>query len=56
MGFEEGTKKHTSCVKKPENYKKGQKDQKVWVHTYLTVSSRPGGSCVQSLVQIGSEM
>jgi hypothetical protein len=22
-GFEEGTKKHTSCVKKPENDKEG---------------------------------
>jgi hypothetical protein len=27
-----------------------------WAHIYLTVSSRPTGSCVQSLVQIGSEM
>jgi len=30
--------------------------QILWVHTYPTVSSRPRGRCVQSLVQIGSEM
>jgi hypothetical protein len=33
-----------------------KKVTKFWVHTYPTVPSRPKGSCVQSLVQIGSEM
>jgi hypothetical protein len=44
------------CARSPENGGKGQKAQKLWVHTYRTVYSRPSGRCVQSLVQIGSEM
>jgi hypothetical protein len=35
---------------------KGRRGQDFWAHTYPTVSSRPRGSRVQSLVQIGSEM
>jgi hypothetical protein len=35
---------------------KSSRSQKFWVHTYPTVSSRPKGRCVQSLVKIGSEM
>ena len=35
---------------------KGRRGQEFQVHTYPTVSSRPRGRCVQSLVQIGSEM
>jgi hypothetical protein len=53
-GFEE-EKKHASCAKKAEKTKRS-KGLKFWVHTYPTVSSSPTGSCVQSLVQIGSEM
>jgi len=35
---------------------KVEKGQILWVHIYPTTSSRPRGRCVQSLVQIGSEM
>jgi hypothetical protein len=35
---------------------KGRRSQEFWTHTYPTVSSRPRGSRVQSLVSIGSEM
>ena len=35
---------------------KGGKGEILWAHTYPTVSSRPRGRCVQSLVPIGSEM
>jgi hypothetical protein len=35
---------------------KVRKGQRLWVHTYPTVSSRPRESCERSLVQIGSEM
>jgi hypothetical protein len=41
------------CARSPESDKKGHK---LWVHTYPTISSRPWGRCVKSLVQIGSEM
>jgi hypothetical protein len=44
------------CARSPENDEIGQKCQKLWVHTYPTVSSRLRGRCVQSLIQIGSEM
>ena len=36
--------------------RKGGKGEVLWVHTYPTVSSRPRGRCVQSLVPISSEM
>jgi len=36
--------------------RRGRKDQILWVHTHPTVSSRPRGRCVQSMVQIGLEM
>jgi len=36
--------------------RKGGKGGILWAHTYPTVSSRPRGRCVQSLVPIGSEM
>jgi len=39
-----------------EEGQKGRKGQTFSDHTYPTVSSRPRGRCVQSLVQIGSEM
>jgi len=39
-----------------EKGQKARKGQIVLDHTYSTVSSRPRGRCVQSLVQIGSEM
>jgi hypothetical protein len=35
---------------------KGQKGKPLWVHTHPRVSYKPRGRCVQSLVQIGSEM
>jgi hypothetical protein len=35
---------------------KGRRGQEFQVHTYPTVSSRPRGRHVQSVVQIGSEM
>jgi len=35
---------------------KSQKDQILCVHTFPTISSRPRRRCVQSFVQIGSEM
>jgi hypothetical protein len=44
------------CARSPEKDEKGVRGQKLWVHTNPTVSSRPRGRCVQSLVQIGSEM
>jgi hypothetical protein len=44
------------CARSPENNGKGKKGQTLWVHIYTTVSSRPRGRRVQSLVQIGSEM
>jgi len=34
--------------------RKGVKGEILWAHTYPTVSSRPRGKCVQSLVPIGS--
>jgi hypothetical protein len=34
------------CAHSPENDGKGQKDKKLWVHTYPTVSSRPKGRCM----------
>ena len=36
--------------------RKGGKGEILWAHTYPTVSSRPRGRCVQSLVPISSEM
>jgi len=39
-----------------EEDEKGRKGQTFSDHTYPTVSSRPRGRCVQSLIQIGSEM
>jgi hypothetical protein len=36
--------------------RKGGKGEILWAHTYPTVSSRPRGRRVQSLVPIGSEM
>jgi len=36
--------------------RKGGKGEILWAHIYPTVSSRPQGRCVQSLVPIGSEM
>jgi len=39
-----------------EEVEKVEKGQILWVHTYPTTPSRPRGRCVQSLVQIGSEM
>jgi len=39
-----------------EEGKKGRKAEIFSEHTYPTVSSRPRGRCVQSLVQTGSEM
>jgi len=35
---------------------KGRKGQEIWVHIYPTVSSRPMGRCLQSMVQISSEI
>jgi hypothetical protein len=35
---------------------KGRRGKKFWVHTYPTVSSRPRGWCMQSLVEISSEI
>ena len=40
----------------PDEGQKGKKGQTFLDHTYPRVSSRPRGRCVQSLVQIGSEM
>ena len=36
--------------------RRGGKGEILWAHTYHTISSRPRGRCVQSLVLIGSEM
>jgi hypothetical protein len=36
--------------------RRGGKGEILWAHTYPTVSSRPRGRCLQSLVPIGSEM
>jgi hypothetical protein len=41
------------CSRSPENDEKGQI---FWVHTHPTVSSRPRGRYVQSMLQSGSEM
>jgi hypothetical protein len=45
-----------SAVAPEEEVHKGRKCQTFSDHTYPTAISRPGGRCVQSLVQIGSEM
>jgi len=45
-----------SGTRSRERGKKSRKGQEFRVHTYPTVSSRPRGRCVQSVVQIGSEM
>jgi len=45
-----------SALVPDEEGKKGRKGQTFSDHTYPTVSSRPRGRCVQSLVEIGSEM
>jgi hypothetical protein len=49
----------TACDSAPAPDKigrKGGKGEIMWAHTYPTVSSRPRGRYVQSLVPIGSEM
>jgi len=45
-----------SATAPEEEGKKGIKSQTFSDHTYPTVSSRPKGRSVESLVQIGSEM
>jgi len=47
---------HESALAPDKIGPKGGKVEILWVHTYPTTSSRQRGRCVQSLVQIGSEM
>jgi hypothetical protein len=44
------------CARSPKKDKKCKKGKRVWIHTHPTVSSKRKGRCVQSLVQIVSEM
>jgi len=47
---------HESAPAPDKIGRKGGKGEILWAHTYPTVSSRPRGRCVQSLVPISSEM
>jgi len=47
---------HKSAPAPDKIGRKGEKDEILWAHTCPTVSSRPRGRCVQSLVPIGSVM
>ena len=47
---------HGSALASDKIGRKNWKVEILWVHTYHTTSSRQRGRCVQSFVQIGSEM
>jgi hypothetical protein len=47
---------HESAPAPDQIGRRGGKGEMLWAHTYPTVSSRPRGRRVQSLVPIGSEM